>query len=270
MDSYLDRIWNRGKGGEQNVPGYLHHKQRARNFVEELGVAVPQELAEYSSVDQINLDALPENFVLKPVFASSNIGVLVLTRLEDGTYFDAMREKAFTAEGILEMQQNALERFKPAEPKWIVEERVLGEFDSAVPNDYKFYAFKGRIGMIHSVERAAPRAKHSYFLGDFTPINDPNDEFVEIVLENLLEKTVAEPPKQATQLIETTQLNSKALPTPFARIDMYAGKNGPVFGEFTLVPGTFYYEDREKMKEPLSNYLGMLWQQAELENGLEK
>ena len=54
-----------------------------------------------------------------------------------------------------------------------------------------------------------------------------------------------------------------AVPSPFVRVDMYNTVDGPVFGEFTLVPGTFYYEDREKMSPRLSARLGQLWDEAE-------
>jgi len=49
----------------------------------------------------------------------------------------------------------------------------------------------------------------------------------------------------------------------FVRIDMYDSSNGPVFGEFTLTPGTFYYEDRETISPTLSAELGLMWDEAQ-------
>lgn len=258
---YLTRIRERGAGQERGVPSYLHDKIKGREFVERIGGPVPKLLATYTSADDIRLDELPDTFVLKPTFSSSSFGVMVLERKEEG-YHDHLRHRDLTAEQIVAEQTELSEKTPRAKHEWIVEERIVDPQGNPVPDDYKFFTFQGEIGLIHRTIRDPKKNKHAFFDGNFEPIVDPEDRLIEVNTK-IIERIVEPRPDNWKSMLNIAKRISVAVPSPFVRVDMYDTLNGPVFGEFTLVPGTFYYEDREKMHAPLSYRMGYLWEQAE-------
>lgn len=260
---YLTRVRWRGSGKEPGLPGYLHDKVKGEQFVRSLGVDSPRVYSRFGSVDEITFQGLPDAFVLKPTFLSSSLGVMVLRRQGD-VYVDSLWGKTYTLEEVRQEQVRLAEKSQAENKAWIAEELVEDVTGSLVPDDWKFYCFQGRIGLIHRVVRAEPRVRHAYFDGDFVPLADERGEFI-CVNEKLIERISVAPPVEWKSLMNAARRISVAVPTPFVRVDMYNSTRGPLFGEFTLVPGTFYYEDRERMMPPLSVRLGQLWQQAEID-----
>lgn len=257
---YLTLIRARGAGTEKGVPSRLHDKLYGRNFVESIGGPLPRLYATYESVADFDLASLPDTFVLKPTFSSSSYGVMVLERKGDG-YYDHLRRRDLTDEQIASEQIALAEKHPTAKHRWLVEGRVMDVHNNPVPDDYKFFTFQGEIGLIHRTIRDPHKNRHAFFDGEFNPIDDPDDLLV-VPNRKLIEKVVEPRPEKWQSMLNVAKRISVAVPSPFARIDMYETADGPVFGEFTLVPGTFYYEDREVMMPELSYRLGYLWGEA--------
>jgi len=212
-------------------------------------------------VEDIDLEGLPENFVLKPTFMSSSYGVMVLTRTETG-WRDDLWNKTYSLETIKTEQKRHWDASPASEKRFIVEEKIEDVTGALVPDDWKFFAFQGRIGLIHRVVRDSPRNRHAFFSGDFVPIASSDTDLI-TVNDKIVNRVAVHPPENWNSLVNAAKRVSTAVPSPFVRVDMYNSVRGPIFGEFTLVPGTFFYEDREKMMPALSTRLGQLWVEAE-------
>lgn len=257
---YLTLIRARGNGQEKGVPSYLHDKMRGRQFVESVGGPIPKLHATYDSVAEFDLSALPDTFVLKPAFSSSSFGVMVLER-QGNKYYDHLRRRDLSVEAIAAEQQSLADKSPNVKHLWMVEDRITDVLDSPVPDDYKFFTFQGEIGLIHRTIRDPQKNLHAFFDGNFDPIDDPDDLLIE-PNRKIIEKVVENRPEGWEAMLNVAKRISVAVPSPFVRVDMYNTHDGPVFGEFTLVPGTFYYEDREKMMPALSYRMGYLWGEA--------
>lgn len=259
---YLTRIRARARGEERGVPGFLHDKARATQFVEMIGGPTLKTLRSFKEPAEFNFDELPETFVLKPTFSSSSFGVMVLERQEDSTFHDHLRNRSLDMDAIRSEQIALAEKHSNSKHLWIVEEKVRDAQGHIVPDDYKFYGFQGQIGLVHQTIRGNPLNHHAYFDGDFRPLHDPDGSLI-WTHQGIVDRVHVAPPENWEQMLNVARRISVAVPSPFVRIDMYNTPAGPVFGEFTLVPGTFFYEDREKMSISLSTQLGRLWAQAE-------
>lgn len=257
---YLTLIRARGNGQEKGVPNHLHNKMLGRQFVESVGGPTPKLHATYNSVAEFDLSALPDTFVLKPAFSSSSFGVMVLER-QGNKYYDHLRRRELSVEAIAAEQQTLADKSPNLKHLWMVEDRIIDVLDSPVPDDYKFFTFQGEIGLIHRTIRDPKKNLHAFFDGNFDPIDDPDDLLIE-PNRKIIEKVVEDRPEGWEAMLNVAKRISVAVPSPFVRVDMYNTHDGPVFGEFTLVPGTFYYEDREKMTPVLSYRMGYLWGEA--------
>lgn len=258
---YLARIRNRANGGESGLPSHLHDKAKGEAFVRSLGIPTPKQIRSFSSVEDIDLGGLPDQFVIKPTFMSSSYGVMVLDRTDNG-FYDHLRKRPLTIDAIREEQQKHADSVRRPIKEWIVEEKVVDAEGAAVPDDWKFFTFQGRIGLAHRTVRGA-RNTHHFYDGDFMPI--PVESGLLTTNEKIIDRAVSSPPESWRTFLNYARRISVAVPSPFVRVDMYNTPTGPVFGEFTLVPGTFFYEDREKMHPPLSTRMGRMWVEAELD-----
>lgn len=259
---YLTRIRARARGEERGVPGFLHDKTKATQFVEMIGGPTVKTLRSFQTPLEFNFDGLPDTFVLKPTFSSSSLGVMVLERRKDDTFHDHLRNRALQLDAIQSEQLGLTEKHPKSKHQWIVEEKVRDAEGHVVPDDFKFYGFQGEIGLVHRTIRRRPLNQHAYYDGDFRPLHDPDGSLI-WTHERIIERAQVAPPDNWEQMLNVARRISVAVPSPFVRVDMYNTPTGPIFGEFTLVPGTFFYEDREKMSLPLSTHLGRLWAQAE-------
>lgn len=258
---YLTRIRARGRGEEQGVPGRLHDKIFGQQFVAMIGAPTSEFLRVFNSPAEIDLFGLPDTFVLKPTFSSSSFGVMVLERRGED-FFDYLRDRHLTLQQIWDEQRNLYEKSQATSKAWVVEPKVQDMEGHLVPDDYKFYCFQGEIGLVHRTIRHKPYNQHVYFDGNFQTMTGPDKNLI-WTHPRIVERVHREPPANANQMLRIARRISVAVPSPFVRVDMYNTKSGPVFGEFTLVPGTFYYEDRERMGSELSERLGKLWGEAE-------
>lgn len=209
---YLTRIRNRQKGYERGLPSFLHDKIKGDAFVKSLGIPTNEQIRVFDSAQAIHLDGLPERFVLKPTFMSSSFGVMVLERRGDH-FYDFLRKRNLTSEQILEEQQRHSDSSQRPIKEWIVEEAAIDAEGADVPDDYKFFCFQGRIGLIHRTIRGVPRNKHAFFEGDFTPM-PLSDEGQIWTNPAIVERVSVSPPKLMEDVLEYGSENFNC--SPFA------------------------------------------------------
>ena len=263
-EGYLELIRSRGSMPPHLFPPVKHDKLIGRDHVKALGFRFAKEWRRFDRLDDIDIDGLSAPFVLKPTFLSTSHGVFLLRETgSTGVYYDDRYDCVRTMDEIIGVLSQRAAESDYVKKRWIVEERITDVEGSLVPEDVKFFCFYGEVGLIQVVQRNGSRNRVAFFDGDFRPLSTGLSGPEIVVNPNIVELSPLDAPPGAMDLLEAARRISSSLPTPFVRVDLYNTSDGPVFGEFTFTPGTFYYEDREVMSNALSLHLGGLWRSAE-------
>ena len=262
---YLEHMKLRLNSGESFVPARIGDKKLIRQFCDLVGIRTPKiYLRGFQS--QLKNFNFPEEFVLKPAFASTSIGVMLLTRMGDSTFKNLITAEVITLDEILQKCAEISSRYydDSSQGNFIVEELLRDENGSTPPQDIRFYAFQGQIGMILKEDHLSGNAaKAMYFDGDFLPFPDVSQRYSVAKAASQLEVIVeAKTPKNWKELLSVAKRVSVAVPTSFCRVDLYDTPNGVVLGEVTFFPGTFYYRDRKIMSQSEAERLGRMWDNA--------
>ena len=258
---YTDYIKRRIDLKENKVPWFFGHKYDTHEFCVRNGIPVPHLLKKFSKPEEIQLDGLPERFVLKPAYSSTSRGVLVLERVADDVFLDHMSGKPLSLANIIEIQQTVFSAHSRAKRKYtLVEEYVEDANTQGIPEDYKFLAFQGKIGIIIKINRNNDKLVMSYFDSQFRPIYDDRVAFK----SELADLEISTIPRNWRRLLDVARRASVVVPTPFARIDLFDTTRGPVLGEVTLTPGSFYYPNGHVLSKEENARLGSLWREAEM------
>lgn len=215
---------------------WLDNKRYSQSFAKKLGVRVPKHLGSWSDVDAVPWTEMPDLFVLKPQWGSSNNGVFLLNRQSNDTWYDSMRKKTFHHDGIVEEYNNEIEKYKSINKPVMAEERFVQKGRThSVPLDYKMYAFNGRVELIMQRNVNGGRFQSEWKFAYF----DRNWNILESPRTNLNYESNIIPPKSGNELVETAENISKVIPLPFTRIDLYDTEVGIGFGEITPHPGSY-------------------------------
>lgn len=264
---YLEHMEARLSGEEDYVPGFLGAKRRVREFAQTIGIATPKQ--HYRGPIESLPDDLPERFVLKPEFASTSIGVLLLERITRGSFRNVVTGIESTRQSLMEYCTDiASAHYKQENPEavFVVEELLRGADGSTPPPDVRCYCFQGEIGMILTEHHITGQARAMYFDGNFVPFDDLDErysisDYSARTGDESIESAV--PPKNARAILNVARRISSAVPSAFCRVDLYDTDRGVVLGELTFYPGTFYYKNRKIMLEKEDERLGRLWDQAQ-------
>lgn len=189
-------------------------------------------LAVWDSVEEIDWDSLPNQFVLKTTHGGGGCGVIVCT---DKTNFD--RIKAINKlKRSLRTNTGQTYREKPYlnVPRKIIAEKYIAEHiinNSGAKvdlQDYKFFCFNGKVKFfkIDFGRFVEHRANYYSPNGDLLPFGEvvckPDPNHVENMPSNLSEMI---------RLAETLSANYK-----FLRVDLYNVNGKIYFGELTFYP----------------------------------
>ena len=147
----------------------LSAKLWGRNFVEKLGVKVPELYWSGSEVNEVpDFSTLPSHFVLKPEEGWNSNNVYCMA---EGT--DLLSHRSLSRDEVVE-QLLADEFFSKKKPKIIIEELLIPEEKSlkdGIPRDFKFYCYGEKIVLIHVALRKSEVHKeqneHHYFTPNF-------------------------------------------------------------------------------------------------------
>lgn len=263
---YLEHLKKRLDDNEAFVPGRLGNKSHVRDFARMVGVATPSLYYE-GPLETLSLSSLPMEFVLKPSFASTSIGVLLLQRVAPSLYRDIITEEELTDTDIQAKCETTSLRFLGDKKQgiFIVEQLLRDPNGITPPSDIRFYAFQGIVGMIMKEDHLSQGpTKAMYFDGNFTPFPDIEHRYGVADKMRSIETIVeAERPKNWKALLTVARRISVAVPTAFVRVDLYDTGNTVILGELTFYPGTFYYRNRKIMSNSESERLGHLWDRAE-------
>ena len=262
---YFDRIQNRLEGREAGVPGWLGAKNATRQFAAQIGIRTPEQLFKGPLSDLERFD-FPERCIVKPGFASTSIGVHLLER-RGADLWDLVKDEPVTVPGLIETLREIEGRYdlSPDAGEFLVEELLSDRRGVTPPADVRCYMFQGECGFVLVEDHIAGPAAASYFNGDFSPMTDVHDRFGVHPGVTHLESIVdaAEPPAGAEELLAVARRVSTAVPSAFCRVDLYDTPAGPVLGEITFYPGTFFYKNRKVMAPEEAARLGKMWDAAE-------
>ncbi|MCC3293012.1 hypothetical protein LJ756_00050 [Arthrobacter sp. zg-Y411] len=262
---YFDHMQLRLTNQEKYVPGRLGDKKLVRQFADMIGVRTPSVYFRGALAD-IQWGTLPREFVLKPAFASTSIGVMLLRTAGEGKYDDLTGGPAVTVDQIKEKCAAISTKFynDAAHGDFIIEELLRDEDGQTPPQDIRFYAFQGEIGMILKEDHMSNgAAKAMYFDGNFLPFSDVHSRYsVAQGMEAYEEIVEAKTPHNWRELLSVAKRISSAVPSAFCRIDLYDTSEGVYLGEITFYPGTFYYKNRKLMSQNEAERLGRMWDVA--------
>lgn len=206
-------------------------KYRVREYIAQKGCSqlLPKLLGHYTSVSQIDWDALPQQFALK-----LNIGAGCNLIVTDKSKLDIPATNALLAKWLKSKYwlDYAELQYKDVTPCLIAEE-YLGTPDGTCPDDYKFYCMNGKpcyVMLCQSrieTQEFVQKPKFYYFdrewnLQPFTRDALANPDVVVPKPEGI---------DQAFAYAETL-----AADFPFVRVDLYIIGGKVYFGEMTFTP----------------------------------
>ena len=231
----------------------LSPKLAGRNFVEELGLKVPDLYWKGKNIEQIpEFDQLPEDFVIKPEKGWSSNNVYCMKNGEDLLSHQPHNRQTII-DGLLNNEFVATNK-----PTIMIEELLNPEqkqSDDGIPRDFKFYCFGEDIVMIHVALRKSEihktKNEHQYYTPEFKIIESR-------VMENRQQGQIPiDRPDCWDEMVQSAQTIGKALGI-YMRIDMFPTNRGAVFGEFTPTPhgGNGYSNFADE-------YLGSFWKGEE-------
>jgi hypothetical protein len=225
--------------GKINDYAPLADKYAVRSFVTERGLshALTKLYGHWTDVNQIDLDALPDQFVLK-----CNFGCAMNIICFDKAKLDFHEAK------LQLISWMRIKKFVMAEPHYSKIERcIIGEelikdeyFD--LPTDYKFMCVNGKP---HHILVVSERKGHSYKLYTYNLI------WERINLLNDREKHAGDipKPKNLGKMINYASILSEGF--DFVRVDLYDTGDKVYFGEMTFTPhgGLLRYYTLEALQE---------------------
>ena len=211
-------------------------------------------LAVWDSVEDIDWDSLPNQFVLKTTHGGGGCGVIVCS---DKTKFDKIKAKNKLKKS---MRTNAGQTYrekpylnvprKIIAEKYIADQVISNSENSADLRDYKFFCFNGKVKFFKIDFGRFVEHHANYYSpnGDLLPFGEvackPDPNHVENMPSNLSEMI---------RLAETLSANYK-----FLRVDLYNVNGKIYFGELTFYPaagmGAFIPEEWD---EKLGNLLAL-------------
>lgn len=215
------KLHNRRPEYTEMVDKYLAKKYVAERIGEEYIIPT---LGVYDKFDEIDFNALPDQFVLK---CTHDSGGLVICQDKAKLDIAAAKRKI---EKCLKRNYYYAGRewpYKNVKPRIIAEE-YLQEVDSEDVNDYKIHCFNGvpKLILVCSNRFSAKGLCEDFYTNDWHHINvkrpdHPNGE-------------VLKKPAELDKMLELSGMLAKEI--PFLRVDFYISNHRVYFGELTFYP----------------------------------
>ncbi len=211
-------------------------KYDVRSYVEDLGLEhiLNECYGVYDTVEEINFDMLPQQFVLKDTLGGGGNSVIVV-KDKNSMDLDAIKEQ-------LQRWVREPHRTKSGGREWpyyngkkhriIIEKYIMSDEKAGGLIDYKFFCFNGRCEFVYVMgDRAVgDSVKVSIFDRDFNklPVKRVGDE----------EFLSAQKPDNFLQMLEVAEKLSAEF--PHVRVDLYDVESGILFGELTFYNASGY------------------------------
>lgn len=236
----------------RQIPRKLRNYQLAASH----SVQVPEVYRVWGDLEDLNLDDLPDSFVIKSDRGAGGRGVLPLHRVDDGMLQLVGGTKTFSTETVVKHLSH-----KSLGSPFFAEEILVQPDGGDLPEDIKFYMFYGEVGhvMLRRMPQHADLSQARFGFFDEEGRALPDD-----VSTSRKVDTSIEPPARLAEFVEIARHLSRAVAIPFVRVDVYDTVRGPVFGELTRAPGgkQFYRDDHDRR-------MGEMWDRAQFRLDLD-
>lgn len=240
---------------------YRQLKRKLRNyqFAASHGVTIPRVHAVWDDLGEINLESLPETFVLKSDFGSSSRGAYLLRRVAPGRYETLDGHTAMTVEDLRAALLPHLISTRVRGP-FFAEELLVEPDGGTIPTDVKIYTCYGHIAQVilrNVTDLHDPETRTMHYL------DADGADLGEVTSVHHIDYGVR-PPSGLADLLDAARHLSRALGTPFCRIDLYSTTRGIVLGELPLTPGgPQVYSPEHDVR------MGLVWQDAQVHRDLD-
>jgi hypothetical protein len=199
----------------ESWPRVLVHKWNGREFAARHGALLPELYGRAGRFGRLPLDALPADFVVRPVRGAERRGVLVVAGGRD-----LLRGGPVDAASLR----------RPRRTPVVLEERVTREDGSpGLPLEAKCHVFGGTLGAIELLERVGTVAVARRY---YTPGWEPFPEQIDAIVPEL---ELRDPPAGTAEMVAAAESAGRALGT-YIRMDFFATAGRCVFNEFSTVP----------------------------------
>lgn len=203
-------------------PRSLINKWNGREYAARHGLALPELYWRRFPLAPLPLAGLPARFVLRSVrgFGRRTVRAVVEGR-------DLLLDEKVTADGL----RRELRRGPRA--AWtipVLAEELIAGPDGGLPVEIKCYAFGGAVPAVQVIHRGVGERRTTRF---YTPLWEP---FAERVVASVEQAELEPAPPGLDAMVSATAAIGREVGT-FLRVDFFVATNGPVFNEFSSVPG---------------------------------
>lgn len=183
-------------------------------------------LGVWNSIDEIDWDTLPNQFVLKTTHGGGGSGIVICKNKETFDYNGAYRKIKHSLSRDIYISDREWP-YKDV-PKRIIAEKYIVDDAGLELKDYKFFCFNGKVECFKVDFDRFKSHKANYYdrnanLLPFWEVICPADH-----------SKIFEKPKNFDKMIELAEVLAKGI--PFVRIDFYNVNGKIYFGEITFYP----------------------------------
>lgn len=197
------------------------------NYIKEknLKEILLKKYAIYNSINEINIDSLPNKFVIKTSHSSG--GVVVVN---DKANLDIKKMKKVLKKSFDKnlYDENREWQYKNVKPRILVEEKI--DTDASLLEDYKFYCIDGKVEFIHISTGILGTNKDYGF--DFY---DKDWNYLNATKKGHKKVGPIPKPKKLEEMKKIAEILASDF--VFVRVDLYCEKDKIYFGELTFTPG---------------------------------
>lgn len=259
MKLFSEFLDNRVKGREKNLPTFFYEKEASYDFFVKNNIDTVQKIKIYDHPNEIEFDALPYKFVVKPSFLSSTLGVMLLERMDDAHYWDSFLKRKLSKEDILRIQNKFFNESEAKIKKIVIEEMVLDSLGYQIPLDYKVFVFGDQIGGMGVYNRNL----RNQTLADWYDSNlELSTTLVQVNPPHTFNTPKPHRILNKEQIIDFALKANAKIGLPFVSLDLYNTLEGLKLGEVTLCPGGVYYQKMFTVPSETDRYWGELWESA--------
>lgn len=236
-------------------------KASVRDYIESqgFGYLLNECYGVYDRVEDINWDALPQQFVLKDTLGGSGKSVLLV--------FDkATLDIEATKETLQSWLDKSANRVSPA-GEWVYEGRkariiaeklLVADANGDLP-DYKFFCFNGKVFCSYHMRNCTTKGRRTD--GEFAALDR---EYNLLPVYGTTFKTITEQPEKPKNYEQMVEIAEKlSAPFPHVRVDFYNIDGRIIFGELTFFtksgvsvfnPDSFDFEMGKQFVLPKRNH----------------
>ena len=185
--------------------------------------------ASFDSVDEINLNKLPDSFVLK---LSNGSGTNIIVRDKSKISLDEIKKKFKDYYNQANTRAGREWSYHAIKPRIIAEEIIVDPgFENGIPNDFKVLCFYGEPKIIYRIsDQYSDKENHLVY--------DTEWNQIKVNFSNSDCTKTAERPANLEEMISIAKNLSAGF--PLARVDLFSINGRLYFGEITFFPWSGY------------------------------